>query len=117
MLGEISQDHTGLCQLFRAVDEHWRFAHFVDAVAPFRRALHAFAEESTNTALPIGADQIEHQRGAVRVAGLGETVQLIFGHIFPAICLLCDICCCDDLMRQRQRAAVVVFSFEMAAGE
>ena len=82
MLGEIGQDHAGLRQRLAAMNEHRHFAHLVDAAAPFRRALHAFAEEVDEHRLPIGADQIEHQRGAVGVAGLGEAVQLIFGHVF-----------------------------------
>ena len=31
-LGEISQDHAGLAELLRAVNEHRRFAHLVDVV-------------------------------------------------------------------------------------
>ena len=88
VLGEIGQDHAGLGQLLAAVNEHRDFAHLVDVAAPLRRALHALAEEVDEHRLPIGADQIEHQRGAVGVAGLGEAVELIFGHVFPAMFVL-----------------------------
>jgi len=55
-------------------------AHFVDVGAIFRRARLALGEEIDKARLPVGADQIEHQCGAVGVTGLGEAVELIFGH-------------------------------------
>ncbi len=49
-------------------------------VAKLRRALRRRAEEVVPDRLPVGADQIEHQRGAIGVAGLGEAIELIVGH-------------------------------------
>ena len=30
--------------------------------------------------LPVDADQIEHQRDAIGIAGLGEAAELVFSH-------------------------------------
>ena len=60
--------------------EHRRLAHLVDLGAVLRRALHRLAEEVDEHRLPVRADQIEHQRGAIGIAGLGEAIELIFGH-------------------------------------
>ena len=78
--GEISQDHARLREFFLAVHEHRRFAHFVDVISKFGRALNHGTEEIDPNRLPIGANQIEHQRGAVGIAGLRETIKLKFGH-------------------------------------
>ena len=40
--GEIGQDRAGLAELLYPVDEHRRFAHFVDLAPVLRRAQHAF---------------------------------------------------------------------------
>ena len=58
------------------MDEHRHFAHLVDVLAVFRRARHALAEEVDEDRLPVGADEVEHQRDAIGVAGLGEAVEL-----------------------------------------
>ena len=89
-LGEIGQDHAGLGELLAAVHQHRHFAHLVDLGAVLRRARLAALEEIDVDRLPVGADQIEHQRGAIGVAGLGEAIELVFGHgrsleIAPAI--------------------------------
>ena len=60
--------------------EHRRFAHLIDLRAIFRRALNHLAEEIDEHRLPIRADQIEHQGGAIAVAGLGKANELEFGH-------------------------------------
>ena len=78
-LRQIIQDHAGLAELLPAMHQHRRFAHFVDLCAVLRRARLA-AEEFYLDRLPVGTDQIEHQRGSIGVAGLGETIKLIFGH-------------------------------------
>jgi hypothetical protein len=43
--------------------------------------LHALDEEVDPDRLPVGADEIEHQGHPIRVAGLGETVKLVLGHV------------------------------------
>ena len=73
-----------MAELLAAVNEHRRFAHFVD-----RRTIASgpslAVEKIDKDRLPVGAEEVEHQRRAVSVAGLGETVELIFGHsILPA---------------------------------
>ena len=90
--------------------QHRHFAHLVDAVAVFRLALDTGAEEIDPNRLPVGADQIEHQRGAIGIAGLGEAIELIFGHERILICR-------SDLARQRYRRAGGGLAFEAAAGE
>jgi hypothetical protein len=69
-----------LGELLAAVHQHRHLAHLVDVGAIFGRALLAFSEEIDPDRLPVGADQIEHERGAISVAGLGEAVELVFGH-------------------------------------
>jgi hypothetical protein len=80
--GEISQDHAGLAELFAPVDEHGSLAHFVDRFAILRRARCA-VEEIDEDRLPIGADETKHQRHPIRVARLGEAMELIFRHDVP----------------------------------
>ena len=65
---------------FLPVDEHRRFAHFVDVGAELRHSLHTGCEEVDEDRLPIGTDQIEHQRGPIGVPRLRKAVQLILGH-------------------------------------
>ena len=79
-LGEIGQDHAGLAELLVAVHQHRHFAHLVDFGAVLRRARLAALEEVDIDRLPVGADQVEHQRRAIGVAGLREAIELIFGH-------------------------------------
>ena len=78
-LGQIAEDHARLAELLAAMRQHRRFAHLVDVAAIGRRARLAL-EEIDEHRLPVRADQIEHQRGAIAVAGLGEAIELIFGH-------------------------------------
>jgi hypothetical protein len=79
VLGQIVEDYGGLAEFAGGVDEHGRLAHFVD-----RRTVGGGAgfavEEIEEYRLPVGADEIEHQGGAIGVAGLGETIELIVGH-------------------------------------
>src|SRR6516225_2978231 len=82
MFGEVSENNPRLAQFSRAVCEHRHFAHFIDFGAIFRCARFAALEKIDIDGLPIGADQIEHKRGAVRVPGLSEAVELIFRHEF-----------------------------------
>ncbi len=63
--------------------QHGRFAHLVDLGAVLRRARLAALEEVDKDRLPVRADQVEHQRGAVAVAGLREAIELVFGHGVP----------------------------------
>ena len=97
-LGEIGEDHARLGELLGAVHQHRHFAHLVDLGAVLRRARLAALEEIDIDRLPVGADQIEHQRGAIGIAGLGEAVELIFGHWRS-----CHAC--EDLARQRRPAS------------
>src|SRR5262245_123841 len=84
-LGEVGEDHGRLAERARAVHEHRHFAHFVDVAAVFRRARLALGEEVDPDRLPVGADEVEHQRGAIGVARLSEAVELVLGHcVSPA---------------------------------
>jgi hypothetical protein len=80
VFGEISKDHARLAEFSPPVHEHRRFAHFVDAFPILRRALNALLEEVDEDRLPVGVDEIKHQRRAISVARLGEAIKLIFGH-------------------------------------
>jgi hypothetical protein len=82
-LGEIGQDHAGLGQPLRAMNEHGSFAHLVDVGAVAGGALNAAGEEVDEHRLPVGADQLEHQRRPIGVARLRKAVELIFGHPNP----------------------------------
>ncbi len=62
------------------MDEDRRFAHFIDVRAEFRCALDHCAEKIDPDRLPVGADQVEHERSAIGVAGLGEAIKLVLGH-------------------------------------
>src|SRR5262249_13854509 len=77
--GEIAEDYSGLAELLGAVRQYRRFPHLVDLGTIFRRASFTFEEIDENR-LPVGADQVEHQPGAIGVARLGKAVKLIFGH-------------------------------------
>ena len=63
--------------------EHRHLAHLVDVGPVGRRALLALDEEVDPDRLPVGADEIEHQRDPIRIAGLGEAVELVLGHVLP----------------------------------
>jgi hypothetical protein len=80
---EVGQDHARLRELLCAVHQHWHLAHLVDFGAVLRRARLAALEEVDRDRLPVGADQVEHQRRAIGVAGLREAVELVFGHRVP----------------------------------
>jgi hypothetical protein len=80
MLGEVGQDHARLRVFAVAAHQHRHFAHFVDAAAEFRRTLLELDEEIEKDRLPVGPDQIEHERRAIGIARLRETVELVFGH-------------------------------------
>src|SRR5262245_47495574 len=64
------------------MDQHRHFAHLVDAGAILGCARLALDEEVDEDRLPVRADQVEHQRNTIGVAGLGEAVELIFGHSY-----------------------------------
>src|SRR3954452_2431356 len=76
---QISEDHARLGELLLAVHEHRRFAHFVDLTAILRRTCLPL-EEVDIDGLPVRANEIEHQCGAIGVAGLCEAMKLVFGH-------------------------------------
>src|SRR6516165_3180838 len=65
--GEIGEDHPGLAQFFAAVCQDWRLAHLIDLGAIFRCAGLALKKINEDR-LPIGTDQIEHQRDAIAIA-------------------------------------------------
>jgi hypothetical protein len=71
---------ANLPELLLPVHQHRNLAHLVDLGPVFRRALLAALEEVDENRLPVGADQVEHQGDAIGVAGLGEAIELIFGH-------------------------------------
>src|SRR3954469_6766580 len=79
-VGKVGQDHAGLAELLVAVDEYGRLAHLVDIGAVLRRTLLPLGKEVDPDRLPVGANEIEHEGAAIGVAGLGEAVELIFGH-------------------------------------
>jgi hypothetical protein len=79
-LSEVGQANGGLAEFPLAVHEHRNLAHLVDLRAVLLCPRFALAEEIDEDRTPIGADQIEHQRDAVGVSGLGKTVELVFGH-------------------------------------
>jgi hypothetical protein len=60
--------------------EHRDFPHFIDLGAVFRGARFAPEKKSTNTGFQW-RDQVEHQRDAAGIAGLGEAIELIFGRV------------------------------------
>src|SRR5215510_1101461 len=64
------------------MDQHRHFAHLVDAGAILGCARLALDEEVDEDRLPVRADQVEHQRNTIGVAGLGEAVEVIFGHSY-----------------------------------
>src|SRR5262249_32900279 len=74
---------------FWAVREHRGFAHFIDLGAKFRRTRLALEKIDENR-LPIGADQVEHERGAISVPGLSEAVEPIFRHEFSFVLKQCE---------------------------
>src|SRR5262249_2867298 len=79
-VGEVGQDHPGLAELLALMREDRHLAHFVDVAAVLRRARLALAEEVDPHGLPVGADQVEHERTAISVAGLCEPIELVLGH-------------------------------------
>jgi hypothetical protein len=78
-VGEVGEANAGLAEFSRAMNEDRDFAHFVDIGAEFRRARLPAGEEVDPDRFPLHADQIEHQGDAIGVAGLGKTVELVFG--------------------------------------
>src|SRR2546421_12649968 len=68
--GEIGEDHTGLAELSASMRQHRRLTHLVDVGAVLRRALLAFAKEVDEHRLPLGTDEIEHQRSPIGVSRL-----------------------------------------------
>src|SRR5262245_43932388 len=87
-------------------DRH--LAHFVDVGAVVGRALFALTEEIDPHRLPIGADQVEHERTAIGVAGLRESIELVLGHDVPLLMTAtCVPICGSDLatpLSQQTRA-------------
>ena len=79
-LGKIGQDHAGLAELLALMRQHRHLAHLVHVGAILRRARFALAEEIDPDRLPVGADEVEHQRGTISVAGLSEAIELVLGH-------------------------------------
>src|SRR5260370_6628620 len=79
-VGEIGQDHAGLAELLTLMHQHRHLAHFVDLAAVLRRARLALAEEIHPEGLPVGTDEVEHQRGTIGVAGLSEAIELVLAH-------------------------------------
>src|SRR5262245_23547286 len=77
-------------------DRH--LAHFVDVGAVLGRALFALTEEIDPHRLPIDADQVEHERTAIGVAGLREAIELVLGHDVPLLMTAaCVPICGSDL--------------------
>src|SRR5215469_2648297 len=64
--GEIGEDHPGLAQFFAAVCQDRRLAHLIDLGAIFWCAGLAIKKIDEDR-LPIGTDQIEHQRDAIAI--------------------------------------------------
>jgi hypothetical protein len=80
LLRQIGQDDARLAECAVAMNQHRHFTHLVDVRAILRAALLALDEEVDEDRRPVGADEIEHQGGAVGVPRLRETIKLIFGH-------------------------------------
>jgi hypothetical protein len=59
--------------------QHRRLAHLVDLGAESGRALLELDEKVDPFRFPVGADEIEHQRRPIGIAGLGEAVELVLG--------------------------------------
>jgi len=108
VVGEVCEDGSGLAELLCSINQDRRFAHFVDGGAKLGRALVGLAEEIHKHRLPVGANEIEHQRDAIGIAGLGKAMQLILSHerLRPW-----------DLSRQRHRCAVRLMALETAGGK
>src|SRR5260221_59512 len=66
--------------MLNLIGADWHLAHFVDVAAVLRRARLALAEEIHPEGLPVGTDEVEHQRGTIGVAGLSEAIELVLGH-------------------------------------
>ena len=67
-----------------AMLEHRHLAHLVELEVLGRAR--AAVEEVDPDRLPVGAVELEHERDLVGVAGLGEAVELVFGHgSFPSV--------------------------------
>src|SRR5262249_34040978 len=81
----VGQDHPGLAELLALMREHRHLAHFVDVAAVLRRARLALAEEVDPHGLPVGADQVEHERTPVSVAGLREAIELVLVDALPLL--------------------------------
>ena len=79
-VGEIGQDDPGLGELSGPVHHDRDLAHLVDTRAILGRALLGFAKEIDPDGLPVSPDQIEHQCGAISIAGLGKTIELVLRH-------------------------------------
>ena len=70
-------------QFFLAMNQYRRLAHFIDVGPELRCALNHRTEEIDPDRLPVGSDQVEHQRGTICVSGLSETIELKIRHKEP----------------------------------
>src|SRR4051794_29229016 len=80
-IGEIRKDRARLAELAVPVHQDRHLTHFIDAVAVLGGALLALDEKVHEFRLPIGAEEVEHQRRAIGIARLGEAIELILGHL------------------------------------
>jgi hypothetical protein len=78
--GEVGEDDARLRELPFFVNEYRHLTHFVDVGPEFRRALSHGTKKIDPDRLPVGADQVEHKRSAIGVAGLGEAIELVLSH-------------------------------------
>ena len=77
-LGEVVEDDAGLGEPELAVLEDRHLAHLVELEV--LGGAGGAVEEVDPHRLPVGVVEGEHQRDLVGVAGLGEAVELVFGH-------------------------------------
>ena len=77
---EVGQADRRLAELPFPVREHRNLAHFIDLRAVFGRARFNLVEVVDENRTPVGADQVQHQRDAIGISGLGEAVELVFRH-------------------------------------
>ena len=86
VLRQIGQDDARLAELAGAMHQHRHLAHLVDVGPVVGRALLALDEKVDPDRLPVGADEIEHQGDPIGIAGLGEAVELVLGHVMLPRC-------------------------------
>src|SRR5262249_45425241 len=78
-VSEIGETDTRLAEFSAAMHQNRNLAHFVDIGAEFCRAQFSTCKEVNVDRFPISADQVEHQRDPIGIAGLGEAIELVFG--------------------------------------